>query len=270
MKDSVVALVSTLGGLIIAGLVLVILPTADFFLNYRDAQTGEWIMLWMVTAFVVYLLCVYGVAVLLRQRYASWTYSFEPSLVSLGSAVGGLIGLALLIPLLRLGASSYFLRWLPALVSFIPVLLMARLACLIKYRKGAGRRGTLLRILIPVLLGLTLTAINYTGFPGSRASAETRQQWAYKEFEEYPSVVEQVSSCKLIIDRVGAVKTVAPIKGRNTINRDPGSSGHRGELTLEVVGEAGTGVANSSFHIFTSLYEIKFTQNNKTETLTCP
>ena len=133
----------------------------------------------------------------------------------------------------------------------------------------ANKQRTLLKFIAPALLILALVAVNYRGFPGAFASAEARQQWAYTEFTDYKYAVSDIQNCEPIKARVGNVKTIAPTWGQNVTVRDPGSSGHRGEFTLEVIGDKGTGVANASFHIGTTLYAIKFTYEGKTETLTC-
>ena len=50
--------------------------------------------------------------------------------------------------------------------------------------KAVSRRPTRLKFILPASLILALVLLNYEGFPGF-ASAETRQQWAYKEFSQY-------------------------------------------------------------------------------------
>lgn len=132
----------------------------------------------------------------------------------------------------------------------------------------ANKRRTLLKFIAPTLLILALVAVNYRGFPAF-ASAEARQRWAYTEFTDYKYAVSDIQNCEPIKARVGNVKTAAPTWGKNVTVRDPGSSGHRGEFTLEVVGDKGTGIANARFHTSTRLYEVKFTDEGKTETLTC-
>ena len=128
---------------------------------------------------------------------------------------------------------------------------------------------SLLRILIPCAIFLTFILATNHGFPGVAASAEVRQQWAYKEFWNYGGVVDSIKNCQPIINRVGSVKFVAPTQGPNNVVYDPGSSGHSGELTLEVVGDQGIGVAYSYFHIGTSVSSVKFTYQKRTEQLSC-
>ncbi|MEH2418804.1 hypothetical protein [Nostoc sp.] len=106
-------------------------------------------------------------------------------------------------------------------------------------------------------------------FPGITAPAKIRQEWAYKEFSNYDQVVNSIKRCQPIIKRVGYVIFVAPTKGLKYVVYKPGSSGHHGELTLEVVGGRGTGVANFGLHIFTAVSSGQFTYQNKTKELVC-
>ena len=135
--------------------------------------------------------------------------------------------------------------------------------------QSANKLRILLKFIAPALLILALVAVNYRGFPGAFTSAEARQQWAYTEFTDYKYAVSDIQNCEPIKARVGNVKTVAPTWGQNVTVWENGSSGHRGEFTLEVVGDRGTGIANASFHLGTTLYAVKFAYRGKTETLTC-
>ena len=175
----------------------------------------------------------------------------------------------------EVGAVGDVLVWLANILLLYLLGVYAITLLLRKYypRRGrnqaANKRRTLLKFMVPTLLIAALVFIHYGSFPGAFASAETRQQWAYTEFTDYKYAVSDIQNCEPIKAKVGNVKTIAPIWGKNMTVRDPGSSGHRGEFTLEVIGDRGTGVANSSFHIGTVLYEVKFTYEGKTETLTC-
>lgn len=192
-----------------------------------------------------------------------------------GVSAKGLYAADILFNYRQVGAGGDVLIWL-AHVLLLYLIGVCAIALLL--RKSDPRRGrnqtiskrrTLLKFMVPALLISTLVFINYGSFPGPFASAEARQQWAYTEFTDYKYAVSDIQNCKPIKAKVGNVKTVAPTWGKNMTVRDPGSSGHRGEFTLEVIGDKGTGVANASFHIGTTLYLVKFTHNGKTETLTC-
>lgn len=134
-----------------------------------------------------------------------------------------------------------------------------------------SRNPTLLiaRLFIPIAIVLTVLLVNQSHFPGIIASPEMRQQWAVQEFQNYNSVANSIKQCGAIVDRLGRVNFVAPTKGQNYIVSEPGSSGHHGELTLEVVGDKATGIASLKFHIETSVGWVQLTHQNRTETLRC-
>ena len=192
-----------------------------------------------------------------------------------GVSAKGLYDAGILFNYRQVGAGEDVLIW------FVNVLLLYLLGvCTIALllRKCYSRRGrnlignkrrTLLKLMMPALLISALVFVNYGSFPGAFASAEARQQWAYTEFSDYKFALSDIQNCEPIKARVGNIKTVAPTWGRNMTVRDEGSSGHYGEFTLEVIGDRGTGIANSSFHIGTTLYKVKFTHDGKTEMLTC-
>ena len=127
----------------------------------------------------------------------------------------------------------------------------------------------LLRLCVPAALTATLAIALHSGFPGNFATAEVRQRWAYTEFSHYDAIVKQIKQCAAIRNRIGNVSTIAPTQGRNVTVFDPGSSGHRGEFTLETIGTQGTGIVNFQFAIETSANPIGFTHNNQTERLNC-
>jgi hypothetical protein len=206
----------------------------------------------------------------------------EPSFLVLGCVIGWLVGGAfgwlysadpyLLQQLLSPDRQG--LLFLPLLNLPFSVLLSCVglwVACQFELiRSSSNSIRPLLRALIPAAIALALVAIANNGFPGETASAEVRQGWASREFSYYEQqVVNPIKTCKPIIERVGAVKFVAPTKGRNYVWSDPGSSGHYGELTLEVVGENGVGIGNSKFHIGTSIGYVQFIHQGKNEQLKC-
>ncbi len=268
MKDNLVALLCTLGGFIVAGLGVKLLPAAGYILNYRDARIAEWAYLWLATAVLLYLLGVYGIAFLLRQLYPRRSRTFEPAFLVLGSAAGITIGGSSYL-LLSGGEGFYLPAFLLLLAAFCFMLLWTRLACLAKRQKAASTGRNLIRLVTPTLLVIVLLIINYNGFPGAYSKAQRREQWANTKFEDYDYVVNAIRSCSAIINRVGDIEAVAPTRGRNVTVRDPGSSGHSGEFTLEVIGKSGIGIANFSFHIGTTVHWVRFTHRNQTETLNC-
>jgi hypothetical protein len=97
---------------------------------------------------------------------------------------------------------------------------------------------------IVLLANLTLlVVVCISSFPGVHAPIDIRQKWAYKEFEDYPAIVDTIKQRNQITDKVGQIKFVAPTKGRNVYMPTGGSSGTTSKFTLEVVGEKGIGIA---------------------------
>lgn len=97
-------------------------------------------------------------------------------------------------------------------------------------------------LLINVIF-LIVVCIN--DFPGVNAPIEARQNWAYKEFEfnGYSTIVNSIERTKEIKDKVGQIRFVAPTKGRNLFFRTGAGNMPLSDLTLEVVGAKGTGIA---------------------------
>ena len=156
---------------------------------------------------------------------------------------------------------------IPALASILGI----RIACRCeRIKSNSNLRVLLFRSLIPFLLTLTLIWLHHSSFPGVRASAQVRQQWAYRKFNRYNEVVETIKTCQPITERVGSVKFVALTQGRNYVISDPGSSGHNGELTLEVIGEKSVGVAKCNYDRHGGLVEqVRFTYQGRTEEIAC-
>ncbi len=264
MKDNTVALMSTLGGFVLVGLEF--FPSAALE-NYRQAGPVEAVYFWITAIDVLYLLGVYSVSLLLRQTYPRRSRTFEPSFLVLSSGLGCLVSSLLFFWITFYRPATY---WQLPLLAILPVMLLCtRLGFWVKRHKTVGKRGTLLRLVVPALLITTLFWVHNNDFPTNFASAEARQQWAYAEFSDYKSVVQEIRSCQPLTARLGEIKTVAPTWGRNFTTYDLGSSGHNGEFTLQLIGTKGTGTANFGFHIETNVYQVKFTQNNKTNVLIC-
>lgn len=271
MKNKIVALLDMLGCFLTAAIDITFLTSIGNYLNYREATPGEWIYLWIMTAMTLYLLGLYTIAMVERQL-SEQEMEIEPVFLVFGCIIGLLVGYLVAyfyssMPTLRHKFPwSFWVLVLPFLLSLLGI----SIAVIFKRSKSTSNLiVSLLRILIPSAIALTFILVNNNGFPGVAAPAEVRQQWASKEFWNYAGVVNSIKSCQPIIKRVGSVKFVAPTQGQNDVFYDPGSSGHSGEFTLEVVGEKGIGVANFDFRIGTFVSNVRFTYQKRTEELSC-
>lgn len=124
--------------------------------------------------------------------------------------------------------------------------------------------GKISSTLLINLILLMVVCIN--DFPGVNAPIESRQKWAYKEFTSYSFLVDSIKGTNEITDKVGQVKFVAPTKGRNLLFRIGAGNMPISDLTLEVVGEKGTGIAYINA-LGSSIWGICFEYQGKTTKL---
>jgi hypothetical protein len=270
MRNNRVALLDKLGWLLTAAIDIIFLTSIGNYLNYRQGKPGEWIYWLIMIALALYLLGTYTMGLVIRQ-VSRQEMAIEPSFLVLGCIIGLLVG-CLPIYLYSISTMLQKLNWsfellvFPFLLSLLGIGLAGRFK---RSKSTSNLKFSLLRILIPCAIFLTFILANNHGFPVVAAPAEVRQQWAYKEFSDYGGIVNSIKKCQPIIKRVGSVKLVAPTQGPNNVMYDPGSSYHSGEFTLEVVGDQGIGVANFDFHIGTSVSNVRFTYQKRTEELSC-
>lgn len=245
-RDGIVTVVSVLSGVLVAVPDIRYLRSELCFLNYRQAGLLVWPFLWFAAGLILYALGVYGGALLVRQFYPRRVPTFEPALLAIAGIVGLLIGCLVQWSaqiLMQIGALSWAASFvLGGIGSVLGVLF----ACRVEHPRALGQKVTLLRSGFPLLLILLLFLLNYTGFPGVKATAQSRQQWASRQVSEYDYMVSNFKRCQPVIERVGEVKFVAPAKGVNFV-ADEGGSGRHGEFTLEVVGSTDTGIAHFDF-----------------------
>ncbi|MEG4392556.1 hypothetical protein [Microcoleus sp. BROC3] len=269
MKNKIVALLDVLACFLTAAIDITFLTSIGNYLNYRQGTLGEWIYWLIMVALALYLLGTYTIGLVTRQ-VSRQEMAIEPSFLVLGCIIGLLVGclpiylssISTMLQKLR----SFGLLLFPFLLSLLGIGLAGRFK---RSKSTSNLKFSLLTILIPCAIFLTFILANNHGFPGVAAPAEVRQQWAYKEFWNYGGVVDSIKNCQPIIKRVGSVKFVAPTQGANNVTFDPGSSGHSGEFTLEVVGDQGIGVANFDFHIGTFVSIVQFTYQKRTEEVSC-
>ena len=270
MKNKIVALLDVLACFLTAAIDITFLTSIGNYLNYREATLGEWLYLWIMTALALYLLGLYTIA-LVDRKLSEQEMESEPLFLVFGCIIGLLSGYLVTyfyssMPTLRHKLDWSFGVLLPFLLSILGIYVAGKFK---RSKSTSNLIVSLLRILIPSAIAVTFILVYNNGFPGVAAPAEVRQQWASKEFWNYGGVVNSIKNCQPIIKRVGSVKFVAPTQGQNNVVFEPGSSGHSGELTLEVVGEKGIGVANFDFHIGTFVSNVRFTYQKRTEELSC-
>lgn len=259
-----------LGGLV-AAFVSIIPAVFVHIANYRHMRIIGWLQLWLLTAFVFYALGVYGTALLLQQT-SRQDAKIEPAFLLLGSLVGPLIsGAILLLSWLPKPLPFNFIWWSAVLFFALPFSCLGiHIACQFKRRRSHSNLKILcLRTTVPFGFTLMLIWLHFGTFPGAWAAAEVRQQWAYQEFADYDSIVQSIRKCPPILERVGTVQFVAPTVGKNYVVSEPGSSGHHGELTLEIVGETGARTAQFAFHISTHAAAGQLREHTGTTKISC-
>jgi hypothetical protein len=255
MRKNIIALVTLFGGVLLASIGL---PILIFAFNYRQILYSEYFILLFVMIFYLYNSGIY-ISATLFHLYSKLHLEIEPSALAFGSIIGLVLGRYLTIPLTRLildkfpllhkffGYHSFDadLRYILG-VSLLFSLLGIRAACAFELNKSISLTRPLLKSTSVVVIGLILQFVLFlyrSDFPGVNASLESRQKWAYQEFDSYPSVVNTIGLCNEITAKLGKIKFIAPTKGRNISILDPGSLAYAdGSLTIEVVGEKGTGI----------------------------
>lgn len=268
MSRNKVAPFALLGGLA-AAIASLFLVLSFPYINYRDETISDWGGLGLYTAIVFFSLGVYATALVI-QRSSRQEAEIEPTFLWLGAIAGPLVSkvISWLPPFRQPPQPLTFL--LAVVFSIALSFLGIRFACQFKLsRFNTNAKVLLLRTLVPLVLTPTLIWLHYGSFPGALASAADRQQWAYQEFDNYKEIVESVRTCQPIVTRVGEVIFVAPTFGENYVVSEPGSSGHNGTLTLEVVGTTGVGVVTFDVHISTAFGGGLFKHKNRTEEIKC-
>jgi hypothetical protein len=271
LKDLPIALVGAASGLLttIVGL-RYSQGQNPVFLNYRqESEFFGWIALWTALTMVLLMLGIYGATWLVRQFYPLRIRTFEPSFLAVFGVMGLFIGYFMEIVILQILSEWELFELRLWILAVVASTLCIWFACSIKHPRASDQRVTVLRISFPVLLILSLYLLNYTGFPGITAPAIARQQWAASTFTNYDGIVSNIRSCKPVQQKIGSIQSVAPTQGRNVVSVE-GGSGYRGEMTLEIVGESGSGIASFNTSMGNSMAnKIQFTHQGKVETLSC-
>ena len=275
LKDLPVALISALSGGLwaVAGIQYL---WATHFPNFRvmDFVLYAWLGIigygW--AGLVLYTLGIYSAAWLLRQFSPHHEPSFGPSFLAMSGASGLFVGCLLQWVWQQPTSLSVWNAWILGGIGSVVAMLIA---CQDKSFTVRGLQPKR-RIGVPLLLLLSLLYLTNNGFPVVNTTAQAREQWGLRHFENYDSVVSNFQNCQPIVDRVGEVQFVAPTRGRNYHSSDGGSNHGHGELTLEIVGSRETGIANYSYQGSPSVTihgpgsnAVSFTYRIKTEQLSC-
>lgn len=261
MRKNIVAMLATVVGCLLAW------QGTPHVLNYREVKVGEWWLLWLFSTVALLALGSYTVSSIFHW-WSRRRSDIEPPLLVVGG-LGGLLLSGAPTMLLSLTIPQIPIWFLPGLL----YLLGLRIACQFEYpQTGQHQFIQVARVLLPAILICGLVTVRSASqFPGTIAPAAVRQQWASEEFQGFDDqIVQRIKQCQPIIQHVGPVAWVAPTNGPNYVIADIGSSGHQGELTLEVVGARRTAIANFSFHIDTAVTPGQLIHDGTTTKFMCP
>lgn len=206
--------------------------------NYREIDSIIHYFLFIVLPICNYVFGVYIVATIFRLSSKRKT-DIEPLVLACSSIFSLLLFLFFSS---GFGGNPITIIRISFLLLF--QLLSIRTVCSLQINRNTFKTDSLKNINTTLLIHLVLLlAICRNDFPGVNAPIEIRQKWAYETFTQYPNMVKSIAGTNEIIDMVGKIKFVAPTYGRNLNLETGGSSGPYSNLTLEVVGEKGTGIA---------------------------
>ena len=255
MRKPIIALVIALGtffwGIIYAAVWTKILDVA---FNYREINEGDGFLLFSFMFICFYYFGVYISAAIFRFFSKRERYIVPSALPLL---IGSLI-FSFLVTLLL----AFFFVYSPGRsfivgISFIgifvylftPLSIILILNILVfhaayEFDSNKSLKYFIVKIATVLLINLTLLlVVCVNDFPGVNAPVEDRQEWAYENYKPYSQIVNSIQENHDITDKIGQIKSVAPTKGKNIILTTEKLRADNSELTLEVVGEKGTGIA---------------------------
>ncbi|HEY9612001.1 hypothetical protein [Allocoleopsis sp.] len=248
MRKPIIALGTFGGGITYAAVWTKIL---DIAFNYREINAGDGVFLFSLMFICFYYFGLYISAAIFgffSKRQRDIAPSALPKLVYgfLGSfTLSFLITLILFLFVIKpptIFFSDVTFYFIILSIIFILHVLVVRTAY--EFETNKSSKYFIVKIATVLLVNLTLLlVVCINDFPGVNAPVEIRQKWAYEKFRYYPSIVCTIKQANQITDKVGQIKFAAPTRGRNLPVIIGGSSGPSSELTLEVVGEKGTGIA---------------------------
>ena len=244
MRKLIIALGTFLGGIIYAAVWTKIL---DIAFNYREINEGDGFLLFSLMFICFYYFGVYISAAIFRFFSKRERYIVPSALPLL---IGSLIFSFLVTLILAL-----FFVYPPGLIFigivyfFTPLSIILILNILVfhaayEFELNKSLKYFFAKIATVLLVNLTfLIVVCINDFPGVNAPVEVRQEWAYEKYKPYSQIVNSIQENHDITDKIGQIKSVAPTKGKNIFSTTEKLRADRSELTLEVVGEKGTGIA---------------------------
>lgn len=249
-KPIITLLVTFFGGILYAAIWTKIL---DFYLTYSELGIYESFLV-----FSAIFLCFYYSGVYINAALFGFFFKKEIDTKTSPLELYGLCGsfllsfLVTLILFFVLAKAPYrdsvfyivfgiFLFFLLSIISIIHVV-MIRVAH--EFETNESLKYLIVKTSTVLLINLTLVfVVCINDFPGANAPIEFRQQWAYKKVKNYPEIMDFIKENNQITDKIGQIKFVAPRKKRSLPITIGGSGNPVSELTLEVVGEKGKGIA---------------------------
>jgi hypothetical protein len=244
MKKLVIDLGIALG-IILTSILYATIWTIIFYhnFNYRVLATSEYDVLYCIIMFI----CFYHLGVYISAATFGSFLKRERAIAS--SSLGFIVLLALNCLIITM-SSFFFVFAIGHYIFYIYlgiILLFQILTVRLGY-KGFKKNKSLNHLFqktAPVFLIslILLIVVCINDFPGVNAPIAVRQEWAYKKFPGYSIIVDSIERTNEITDKVGQIKFVAPTKGRNLFLRVGAGHMPLSNLTLEVVGEKGTGIA---------------------------
>ncbi len=236
-------------GIILVSIIYATIWTTIFYhnFNYRVLETSEDDVFYYMIMFI----CFYHLGVYISAA-TFWVFSKRERPIA-SSALSSLIYSSIVLVsnlLILLVTSLFFIFFIGTYVFYIylTIILILQIGGVVivynELENTKSLRHLLKKIATVLLISLILLLIVCRNdFPGVTAPIAVRQEWAYKKFPGYSGIVDSIERTNEITDKVGQIKFVAPTKGRNLFLRVGAGDMPQSNLTLEVVGEKGTGVA---------------------------
>lgn len=209
-----------------------------FSFNYREADESFYSVILSPLMFIVFYISGIYINATIFQFFSKREINIVPSVLLYSYVIS--FGLSICIPAVF---GIYF--WsLGISLLFVLVFHVVGLETAFHFKTNRTFKQFGKKISIVLLINLILLMyVCINDFPGINAPIEARQKWAYQKFSGYSTIVDTIERSNKITDKVGQIRFVAPTIGRNLLFRIGAGNMPLSDLTLEVVGEKGTGIA---------------------------